>query len=195
MGCDRVVIASTLSQGNKTTVTWLSYEMTGLENFSITLVQDGTPTTFEAKATDTSIAVTYTATLGCKATVTPRTAAGPSNDNASFATPVPFPPPPIDPSIQRAVALRVCSDGANVTVNWLSAAVGPDDPPLEGTYVTIVQNGSKLNNFPVDSADVLVTTVAYTLQSGSTYEVIVTPYDAFGPRYDLAAYPVAIPYP
>ena len=104
MGCDRVVIASTLSQGNKTTVTWLSYKMTGLENFSITLVQDGTPTTFEAKPTDTSIVVTYTAAAGCKATVTPRTADGPSNDNASFATPVPFPPPPIDPSIQRAVS-------------------------------------------------------------------------------------------
>ena len=127
--------------------------------------------------------------------MTPRTADGPSNDNASFATPVPFPPPPIDPSIQRAVALRVCSDGANVTVNWLSAVVGPDDPALEGNYITIVQNDSKLTNFPVEDPNVLVTTVAYTVQGGSTYEVIVTPYDVFGPRYDLAAYPVAIPYP
>lgn len=195
MGCDRVVIASTLSQDKTTTVTWLTYTMTGLEGFLITLVQGGAATNFEAKPADTSIAVNYTAVAGCTATVTPRIASGPSNDNASFAAPVPFPPPPVDPGIQRAVVLRVCSDGANVIVNWLSAAVGPDDPPLEGNYITIVQNGSKLTNFPVDGPGVLVTTVAYTVQGGSTYEVLVTPYDAFGPRYDLASYPAPILYP
>ncbi|WP_257165101.1 hypothetical protein [Bradyrhizobium sp. SRS-191] len=196
MGCDRVVIASTLSQGNKTAVTWLSYKMTGLESFLITLVQNNTPTTFEAKATDTSLTVDYTAAAGCKATVTPRIASGPSNDNASFAAPVPFPPPPVDPSIKRAVALRVCSDGANVTVNWVSAEItNPDDPPLEGNYISVVQDSTKLTNFPVDDPTATVTTFAYVVQSGSTYEVIVTPFDVVGPRYELAAYPVPIPYP
>lgn len=195
MGCDRVVIASTLSQDKTTTVTWLSYTMTGIEGFLITLVQGGTATNFEAKAADTSITVNYTAVAGCTATVTPRTASGPSNDNASFAAPVPFPPPPVDPSIQRAVALRVCSDGANVIVNWVPGAVGDDDPPLEGNYISIVQNETRLTNFLVEGAAVTVTTIAYTLQQGSTYEVIVTPTDMFGPVYKLAAYPVPIPYP
>ena len=195
MGCDRVVITSTLSQGNKTTVTWLPYEMVMLSGFLITFVQNGQATNFEAKANAIILTADYTAAAGCTVTVTPRNNDGPSNDNASFAAPVPFPPPPVDPSIQRAVALRVCSDGTNVIVNWVPGAVGEDDPPLEGNYISIVQNETKLTNFLVEGATETVTTIAYTLQQGSTYEVIVTPTDMFGPVYPLAAYPVPIPYP
>lgn len=191
MACDRVVIASTKSQDGKTTVTWLTYTMTGLEGFLITLVQDGTPTNFEAKAADTSITVSYTAAAGCKATVTPKTAEGPSNDNASFAAPVPFPPTPIDPGAQRPIIFRACADAASVTVNWVPSTL---DGVL-GNYLSVVQNSVKLTNFTVEGGEVAVATVDFTVEAGSTYEVIITPYDAFGPDYRAASYPEPIPYP
>jgi hypothetical protein len=191
MGCDRVVVASTSSQGGKTTISWLKYEMTGLEGFLLTLTQGGVPSNFEAKATDVSLTVTYTAAAGCTATVTPRTANGPSNDNASFPAPFPFPPTPIDPDVGRPIVLRACSDGANVTVNWVPSTL---DGVL-GNYLSIVQNSTKLTNFDVEGGTVAVTTVAYAVQAGSTYQVIVTPYDDFGPNYEAASYPAPIPYP
>jgi hypothetical protein len=191
MGCDRVVITSTLSQGGKTTVSWVKYEMAGLDGFLVTLVQKGTPTTFEARATDTSLASNYTALAGCTATVTPRTASGPSNDNASFAAPLPFPPTPVDPDVGRPIVLRACADSANVTVNWVPSTL----PDVLGNYVSVVQNSTSLTNFTVEGGTVAVTTVEYTVQGGSTYQVIVTPYDDFGPNYAAASYPAPIPYP
>lgn len=193
MGCDRVVIASTKSQDGKTTVTWLTYTMTGLDGFLITLVQGGTPTSFDAKAADTSITVSYTAVADCKATVTPKTAEGPSNDNASFAAPVPFPPAPIDPNAGRPVIFRACADAASVTVNWVPAV--PPEFPVLGYYLSVVQNSVSLTNFEVEGGEVATVTVNYTVEAGSSYEVILTPYDAFGPSYDMASYPEPIPYP
>jgi hypothetical protein len=192
MGCDRVVIASTTSQDTKTTVTWLPYTMTGLEGFLITLVQGGGGAqNFEAKPTDTTITVTYTATAGCTATVTPQTATGPSNDNASFPVPVPFPPPPIDPAVGRPIMIRACADAANVTVNWVPSTLAK----VVGYYLSVIQDSSKLTNFTVEGGTTAATTVEYTVQAGSTYEVVLTPYKALGPEYGAASYPAPIPYP
>jgi hypothetical protein len=195
MGCDRVVIASTMSQGAKTTVTWLTYKMAGLEGFLLTLVQNGAAKSFDAAATDLSLTVDYTAVAGCTAAVTPRTAGGPSNDHASFATPVPFPPTPIDPNAGRPVVLRACVDAGNVTVNWIPSTLNDPDAPLLGNYLSIVQNQTSLNNFDVPDNAVTTTTVAYVVDPGSTYQVILTPYDEFGINRDAASYPGSIPYP
>jgi hypothetical protein len=195
MGCDRVVVARTVSQGPKTTVTWLTYEMTGLEGFVLILVQGGVPQSFDATATDLSLTVDYAAAAGCTATVTPRTAAGPSNDHASFSTPVPFPPTPIDPDSGRPVLLRACADAGNVTVNWIPSKLNDPDAPLLGNYLSIIQNQTSLTNFDVPDNTVTTVTVAYVVDPGSTYQVILTPYDEFGINRNAASYPGTIPYP
>jgi hypothetical protein len=191
MGCDSVVVASTASQGGKTTVSWLKFTMTDLAWFLVILVQDGNPTTFDAKATDLSLTVDYAAKPSCKATVTPKDANGPVNDKASFAAPVPFPPPPIDPAKKRPIIIRACADDTSVTVNWVASTI--DD--LEGNYLSIVENSTKLMNFKVEGAGVVAYTANYTCHSDSFYEVIITPYDWEGPLYTSASYPAPISYP
>ena len=195
MGCDRVVVASALSQGAKTTVTWLTYTMPDLEGFMLTLVQGGLAKSFDATAADLSLTVDYTAAAGCTATVTPRTAAGPSNDHASFPTPVPFPPTPIDPDTGRPVLLRACADAGNVTANWIPSTLHDPEAPLLGNYLSIIQNQTSLTNFDVPDNTVATVTVAYAVDPDSTYQVILTPYDEFGINRGAASYPGPIPYP
>jgi hypothetical protein len=195
MGCDRVVITQTNSQAGTTTVAWLTYTMTGLQDFLVTFVQGGVAKSFKAKATDTGLSVAYTAATDCKATVTPQTAVGPSNDNASFAAPVPFPPTPIDPNAGRPVVLRACADAANVTVNWVPAVPTDPDFPVLGNYVSIIENFTKLTNFDVPGGAVAATTIAYAIVPSSSYQVIITYYDATGPNFLAASYPGTIPYP
>jgi hypothetical protein len=191
MGCDRVVVASAASQDGKTTVSWLKFTMADLAGFLVVLVQDGTPTTFEAKATDLSLTVDYAAKPSCKVTVTPKDANGPVNDKASFAAPIPFPPTPVSPDSRRPVIIRACSDSTSVTVNWVASTL----KNLQGNYLSIIQNSTSLTNFEVEGATVVVYTADYVCQPGSAYEVIITPYDKFGLDYRAASYPAPISYP
>ena len=191
MGCDRVVVTKTTSTGGKTTANWLKYTMADLAGFLVVLVQDGQPTTFEAKPTDDKLTVDFSANTSCKVTVTPKDATGPVNDKASFAAPVPFPPTPIDPGAKRPVIIRACSDDTSVTVNWVASTI----EDLEGNYLSIIQSSTKLTNFEIDGAGVVVYTAQYTCQRDASYEVIITPYDWSGLRYESASYPVKISYP
>lgn len=191
MGCDRVVITSTSSQADKTSIGWLAYELAGLTGYLITFVHDDVPESFDAKAADTSLTVTYTPASGATVTVTPQTAEGPVNEKASFTAPIPFPPAPIDPDVGRPIALRACADATSVTVNWKPSPL----EGVEGNYLTITQNNSKLTNFTVEGGEVATAKVEYKLEAGSSYEVTLTPYDAFGPNYEATSYPVPIPYP
>jgi hypothetical protein len=189
MGCDRVVVSKTATTGVKTTIDWLKYSMADLTGFLIVLVQDSHPTPFEAKSTDTSLTVDFSAKPLCKVTVTPKDANGPVNDRASFAADVPFPPTPLDPDKGRPIVLRVCADDTTVTVNWVASKL----PDLEGNYITIVKGSEKLTNFPVEGPTVVAYTAEYKCEPGFSYEVFVTPYDWSGPG--PASYPVKIPYP
>lgn len=191
MACDRVVVTKTASNGGKTTVNWLKYTMTDLAGFSVVLVQNREPHIFDAKATDDSLTVNFAADSSCTVTVTPKDANGPVNDKASFAAPVPFPPPPIDPAKKRPIILRVCADETTVTVNWVASTV----PDLEGNYLSIIKDSTNLKNFTIEGADSVVYTAQYACQSGSSYEVVITPYDWDAPVYDSASYPQNIPYP
>jgi hypothetical protein len=191
MGCDRVVIVSTSTLGDKTSVGWLAFELAGLTGYLVTFVHDGVPTSFEADAAAKSLTATYTPEQGTTVTVTPQTAEGPVNDKASFRAPIPFPPPPIDPDAGRPIVLRACADGTSVTVNWKPST----KEGVRGNYLTITQNKSKLTNFPIDGGEVATATVDYKIEAGSSYEVSLTPYDAFGPDYQATSYPAPIPYP
>jgi hypothetical protein len=191
MGCDRVVIVATSTLGDKTSVGWLAFELAGLTGYLITFVHDGVPTSFEADAKDVSLTVAYAPASGTTVTVTPQTEEGPVNDKASFRAPIPFPPTPIDPDAQRPIVLRACADAATVTVNWKPSS----KEGLRGNYLTIVRNKSLLTNFPIEGGEVTKATVDYKVEAGGSYEVSLTPYDAFGPDYQATSYPAPIPYP
>jgi hypothetical protein len=190
-GCDRVVISKTQAQGNTTSVTWLAYEMTGLTGFLVTLSQNGVIGNAEAGPTATTASVDFTAGAECVAVVTPRTADGPSAANASFSTPVPFPPTPIDPASGRPEILRVCADATSVSVNWLPSGI----PDLQGYFLTITENGSNLENFEVDGGDAVAKTVDYVCKTDSSYSITLTPFDDFGPDYSAVSYSQDLPYP
>lgn len=193
MSCDRVVVAGTSSQNGQSVVRWRSLAVPDLKKYLITFRQGSEVKNFDADAKSTSKTVTYTAASGCTVTVTPVNSAGPVNDKASVAVPVPFPPVPVDPDAGRPITLRACADATagTVTVDWISSTL----PDLVGYILTIFKGRARLDNFNVPDASLVATTVTYAIDPTQQYSVILTPYDELSPLKESASYPVAIPYP
>lgn len=193
MSCKCVIITATASSDGKTTVNWRSPAIPGLSQFLITATQGGEVKNFDAPATATSAILDLAAESKCMLTVTPKDSSGPLNEMASAATPVPFPPKPVDPDAGRPSTLRVCADmtAGSVTVDWLASSV----EYLEGYVVTIIDGTSSLSNFYAPGGDALSATFGYKIDPAKNYAIIVTPYDDLGVVTGSAAYPVSFPYP
>lgn len=189
MGCDRVIVAGASATGGTTTVSWRRYDMAGLTGYQIAFSQSGKVTLFDAGPEDTSKTVTFTPGAGCMVTVTPDDSSGPVNDKSSAATPVPFPPPSVDPGSIRPVVLATCSVLDKVTVNWTASTV----EYLAGYVITVFEGQTSLRNFQIPGDTVVSAIIDYPCKEGTPYQVIVTPYDDLSPVDP--SYPVPIPYP